>query len=599
VPRWDLTAIYPGLDATQFVDAVAALARHIDELTAWFDARGIGRGGRRAVDAKLVELFERAVAGYGAVLRDGWTLRTYVDAVSAADSRDQRAQARWSEVQQQWQRVVQLKARFTAWTGSLDIEPLVEQSAVAREHAFLLRQARIAAGHQMSPAEESLAAALRASGAAAWEQLYRQIWSQMLVEVELDGKRTPLPMSAARQLAFHPDRATRRAAYQAELDAWWRVALPLAAALNGVKGEANLLARRRGWGSPLDEACFRNGIDRQTLDALLAAARESFPDFRRYLRAKAQALGVPALAWYDLYAPVGGESREWSFAAAHELIATEFGRFSDRLRDLAERAFRERWLDLEPRDGKAGGGICLAFPDGTSRILNTFAPTFGATRSLAHELGHAYHNLLLVEAGRSPLHWDATPPVLAETASVFCEMLIHQAGVARAGEQERLGMLDAVLQNVCRFVVDVAGGFAFEQRFLSARSERELSVDEINALMLACQRETYGDALDQETLHPFMWAWRPHLFFADEPFSSFPYLFGLLFSLGLYARYRQDPEPFRANFDQLLAATSLADAATLAAHFDIDIRTPDFWRASLDVVRADIERFEALVTSDE
>ncbi|MDQ3548706.1 MAG: M3 family metallopeptidase, partial [Chloroflexota bacterium] len=245
--------------------------------------------------------------------------------------------------------------------------------------------------------------------------------------------------------------------------------------------------------------------------------------------------------------------------------------------------------------GKQGGAFCMAVGDGSSRILANFAPSFGAVRTLAHELGHAYHYHVLHRERRTLLQQMLTPMTLAETASTFCETLVRQAALDAADPAGQVTMLDAALQNHCRFVVDVSCGFLVEQRIFEARNARELSVDELNAITVTAQAETYGDAIDPATWHPFMWAYRPHAFSAANSFSSFPYMFGLLFGLGLYARYRDAPPSFQTSFDALLAATGESDPATLAARFDIDIRTPAFWRASLAVIRADIDRFEWLV----
>jgi oligoendopeptidase F len=212
--------------------------------------------------------------------------------------------------------------------------------------------------------------------------------------------------------------------------------------------------------------------------------------------------------------------------------------------------------------------------------------------TLAHELGHGYHNLNL--ADRTMLQRD-TPMTLAETASIFCETIVREAALARADAAERLEILEASLQGSCQVVVDITSRFLFERRVFEGRQQRELSVGELNEFMLQAQRETYGDGLDEALLHPYMWAMKPHYYSAGRSFYNFPYMFGLLFGLGLYARYRQDPEQFRASYDDLLSSTGLADAATLAARFGIEIRTPAFWAASLDIVRGDIDRFESLV----
>jgi oligoendopeptidase F len=211
--------------------------------------------------------------------------------------------------------------------------------------------------------------------------------------------------------------------------------------------------------------------------------------------------------------------------------------------------------------------------------------------TLAHELGHGYHYLNLAE--RTMLQRD-TPMTLAETASIFCETIIREAGLRSGDTAEQLVILEASLQGACQVVVDITSRFLFEQGVFEARQGRELSVEELNALMLDAQRQTYGDGLDPNALHPYMWAVKGH-YYSNYSYYNYPYMFGQLFGLGLYARYEADPEAFKTSYDELLSATGLADAATLANRFGIDIRTPDFWRASLAIIGDDVERFEALI----
>ncbi|HEX9077607.1 MAG TPA: M3 family metallopeptidase, partial [Anaerolineae bacterium] len=377
---------------------------------------------------------------------------------------------------------------------------------------------------------------------------------------------------------------------EAELAAWKAAAVPIAASLNSIKGATNLLSRRRGWDSPLDEAVFNNNVDRQTLDAMLAAARESFPVFRQYLRVKARALGVPVLAWYDLFAQLGEGARAWSFEDGAAFIKEKFAAYSPKLGALADRAFGEHWIDAEPRSGKRDGAFCMSLRRDESRVLANFKPSFSSVGTLAHELGHAYHNVNL--APRTMLQ-RSTPMTLAETASIFCQRLAINAALQEAEAREQAAILEESLQDACQVVVDITSRFLFEQRVFERRQARELSIDEFNALMLETQRETYGDALDPNALHPYMWAVKQHYYQAT--FYNFPYMFGLLFGLGLYARYLQDPAAFKTGYDDLLSSTGMANAADLAARFGIETRTPDFWRASLDVIRRDVERFNQLV----
>jgi oligoendopeptidase F len=190
-----------------------------------------------------------------------------------------------------------------------------------------------------------------------------------------------------------------------------------------------------------------------------------------------------------------------------------------------------------------------------------------------------------------------TPTVLAETASIFCETIIRHAAMARVDEQEQLAILESSIQGSCQVVVDITSRFLFESAILERRKHRELSVGELNDLMLDVQRQTYGDGLDRDVLHPYMWAVKGHYYSTGRPFYNYPYMFGLLFGLGLYARYQRDPEGFKAGYDELLSSTGLADVATLARRFGIETRQPDFWRGSLDIVRQDIDEFERLVAA--
>lgn len=604
LPHWDMSVVFPSLDSPAFAAGFQRVADDIAALGALFDELNVQKAPSAAVDDETARAVETAIERFNAVLAETQTLGAYISAFVSTNSRDNLAQARQSELQQQTVKLSQLATRFTAWVGSLDVDELIRRSGVAADHAYMLRRASISATHLMAPEEEALSAELNVTGGSAWGRLHANVTSQLAVPVMMEGETRELPMSAVRNLAYDPDRAVRRNAYEAEIAGFTRAAVPLAAAMNSIKGEVNTLARRRGWETPLDAALFDASIDRQTLDAMLAAARDSFPDFRRYLRAKAGALGLDALAWYDLFAPVGGGTgngkgngsgdggRTWDYDTSAAFIVTQFGAYSSRLSAFAARAFRERWIDAEPRDGKRDGAFCMWLRGDESRVFANFKPAFPGMSTLAHELGHGYHNLNLAQ--RTMLQ-RATPMTLAETASIFCETIVRHAALERADAGEQIEILEASLQGSCQVVVDITSRFLFEQRVFERRRARELAVDELNELMLEAQRETYGDGLDASAPHPYMWAVKPHYYSTGRSFYNFPYMFGLLFGLGLYARYQREPEAFRAGYDELLSATGMHDAATLAARFDIDIRTPDFWRASLDIVRADVDRFAGLV----
>lgn len=585
-PRWNLECVYPSLDSPEFVEARRAMEQDLDRLCNRFDALQVDPGKARSADR-----LEAVLCEVNAFLESSRTVTAFVSLHVAADSRNARAQSELSELSRTQSKLTKLMVRLTGWLKDADVDHLSDASEFLREYRHFLSRLRMLADRLMTHAEEELYAELQPSGAIAWGKLHGNLTSTLQAEVELASSSRRLSMSQVRNLAFSPDRAVRRAAYEAELRAWRSVETPLAASLNSIKGEVLVVCRRRGWAGPLDEALFAAGIDQPVLDAMIGAARASFPIFRRYLRAKARILGLERLAWFDLFAPVGKEV-EWSFAEAERFILERFEEYSPRLQEMAGRAFSERWIDAEPRIGKRDGAFCAPLRRDESRILMNFKPSFGSVSTLAHELGHAYHNLCLSQ--RAPL-LRTTPMTLAETASIFCETLVRHAALSQVEGSQRLSLLEASLQGACQTVIDITSRFLFEQEVFRGRESREWNASELCELMLRCQEDTYGEGLTRDALHPYMWAVKPHYYSAARSFYNFPYLFGHLFGLGLYQKYREDPDGFRSRYDELLSSTGVAPAFELADRFGIQLRSPGFWESSLSIVEQEVVEFERMV----
>ncbi|MBI3538521.1 MAG: M3 family oligoendopeptidase [Chloroflexi bacterium] len=590
LPHWDMTVVYPSLESPEFENGFHAAIKKVDDLVALFDQEKIARRDALPLDDAAIAAFERVVAAMNQTLDETRTLGAFISSFVSTDSRNNLAQGKLSEFQQHMLKLQLLGTRFTAWIGSLDVDALIARSKIAHAHAFMVRRAKIQAAHQMSPPEEELATELSITGSTAWGKLHGNFTSQLMLAVDLPDGKKEMPMSMLRNLAYDPNRDVRRRAYEAEVAAWKNAAVPLAAAMNSIKGATNTLSRKRKWDSALDAALFQNHIDRAALDAMMTAAREAFPDFRRYLRAKARALGVAQCAWYDIFAPLGGDGRVWSYADGSKFVIEQFHAYSSKMGNMAERAFKENWIDAEPRNGKRDGAFCMSLRADESRVLANFKPNFSSVGTLAHELGHAYHNVNLTP--RTMLQ-RSTPMTLAETASIFCQRWVEHAALEHADAREQIAILETGLQDACQVVVDITSRFIFEQTVFEKRAKRELSADEFSEIMLDAQKQTYGDGLDPNALHAYMWAMKPHYY--GSTFYNYPYMFGLLFGVGMYARAQSDLNKFKTEYDDLLSSTGMYDAAELAARFGIDIRQPDFWRASLDVIRADINRFEKLV----
>lgn len=603
LPRWDTSTFFPGLDSRELTDAREGLSADLARLVALYDLHDVRGGDPRTADEQLGAAVDEVLAATNGLMARVRLVSAYLYAFVSTDARDDAAARRQAALQQELAELVRLTKRFEAWMARLPLDDLLARAGeTTAGHEFALRKAAAAAEHQLTEAEEGLAADLRLTGSVAWARLHRDLTARLTARVgdpaDPAAPPTELPMSVVRGLANDPDAAVRRAAHAAELEAWAGVAVPLAAALNGAVGERVLLNRRRGWVDDLEPALAANNVDRATLDAMTEAVVEALPDFRRYLRAKAELLGhgpAAPLPWWDLIAPVTSSGAApvtfaWDAAVAH--VHEAFGAYSSPLAGLVDRATREAWIDAEPREGKVGGAFCLPVRGDESRVLLNYDGSFNSVQTLAHELGHAYHNTNLGE--RTPLQRQ-TPMALAETASIFCETIVMAAGIQQAEPAARLGLLNTDLLGATQVVVDIHSRFLFEAELGRQRAHGTLSVDELNALMLDAQAAAYGDGLDPATRHPYMWAVKGHYF---TPFYNWPYTFGLLFGLGLYARYLDDPQGFRQGYDDLLASTGMGDAASLAARFGIDVRDPGFWAASLAVLRGRIDDFVGLVAAE-
>jgi pepF/M3 family oligoendopeptidase len=586
-----MTPLFPAINSPERASSLERLK----QLIAAFGTQIDTAESLKATSGPEVTAAFESLLGAGNELSD-LALRNvaYLTGYTSVDSRDREAQAAASEIRILLAKAMTLRTRFTSWIGTLVLDALLSSSESAREHEFLLRKAGIDSDHLMHPLQEDLASELNLSGGSAWETMYDEVTSQIMVPFSRDGQsEESLPMSEIRNLASDADRDVRRRAFEAELSAWKQWETPIASALNGIKGQSNTLAARRNWDSVLDGALHQNHIDRETLDAMLGAARDAAPIFQRYFDAKAKALGIEQLAFYDLFAPLPAAAPTWTWDECVAFVEEQFTSYSEKMGGLVRRSIDEAWIDVGARPGKTDGAFCMPVGDGASRVLLNYNPSWDGVSTLAHELGHAYHNLCQEHV--SPLRQEAMPMTLAETASTFCETILREAAIEQGTEEEQLAILEGSLQDMSQVVVDIQSRFQFEQAVLEARASRTLSPEEFCGLMEDAQRQAYGDGLDSDTLHPYMWAVKGHYYSASAAFYNYPYMFGLLFGLGLYARYQEDPETFKSGYDDLLASTGDSDAATLAARFGIDTRSREFWASSLGVIGANVDRFVELV----
>ncbi len=592
-PHWDLSNIYPSLESDEFKAAIADYKKQVSALDRFFKGK-LSKATAKSKDKDLAVLVGEAIDRINKIQTLSSTIAPFIYSFVTTNSRDKLAMKTLSEFEQASLPMDTLYTQFKAWLGTIapKLGKVVELNPSAKAHAFMLKEAAEQSKYLMSEAEEMLAAELSLSGGNAFGKLQGTVTSQLSVDFELDGKMQKMPMPALINLRSHPDEATRRRGYEAESAAWEGVKETLAACLNGVKGEANVLNKKRGRKDAIHSSIEAARMDRKTLNAMLEAMQGSFPMFRKYFDAKAKKIGKDKLAWWDIFAPLGATDKVYSFEEARDFILENFGKFSPDLAAFAKRAFDSNWIDAEQREGKRGGAFCTEVQGvKESRILCNFDGSFDQVSTLAHELGHAFHNECAYQANKTVLQ-QLTPMTLAETASTMCETIVTEAVLATTKDpQEELAVLEAQIQGAGQVVVDIYSRYLFEKEVFERRAESELSADDFNDIMLRAQKAAYGDGIDERYLQKFMWTWKPHYYSSGLSFYNYPYAFGLLFATGLYAIYQQRGEDFVEDYKNLLASTGEQTAAKLAKRFGIDITTRKFWDDSLAIIGKRIDRF--------
>jgi oligoendopeptidase F len=592
-PRWDLTNIFPSLESKEFTAAFGQLKGKIADLGDYFD-EVVTKADAKTPPDQLGPIIGEVVDRFNDTYLLNNTVGSYVAFHVDTNSHDKVAKRLESEYEQAAVPLRKLGTRFTAWLGR--VAPAIDASLPhhpsAQAHAFNLKEAAEQSKYLMTEDLEGLAAELTLSGGNAWGKLMGTVTSQLTVDFELDGKTETLPMPALINLRTHADGDVRRRAYEAENKAWDSVRETLAATLNGVKGEVITLNKRRGRPDALHSAIEKARIDRPTLDAMLAAMKDSFPLFRKYFNHKAKLLGKDKLAWYDLYAPVGASGGSVTYEEARDFVLEHFKNFSAELSAFAQRAFEKNWLDAEMREGKRAGGYCAGVESlKESRIFVNFDGSADQISTIAHELGHAFHNECAYQQDKTILQQD-TPMTLAETASTFCETIVTEARLKRVKDpQEELAILEGHLNGASQVIVDIYSRFLFEKEVFERREKSELSADDFCEIMERAQKATFGDGLDETLLQKYMWTWKPHYYSTGISFYNFPYAFGLLFGTGLYAIFKERGDAFVQDYKNLLASTGEATAADLADRFGIDIRKKKFWADSIAIIAKHVDRY--------
>lgn len=471
--------------------------------------------------------------------------------------------------------------------GSVETDITADENL--KDYEFYFAEAKQQYKHLLSDELEDVIAKFSISGGDGWEQLFEAMTSG--VEGEFKGEKVTL--SEIRNMAYDADAAVRKEAYETELKMYDTIKEPIAFALNNIKQQVLTETSLRGFESPLAQTLEASRMSRQTLDALLEAIREYLPQFRAYLKHKASLLGHEnGLPFYDLFAPIGESSRRFTIEESKEFLLENFKGFSEDLAQMTKEAYENNYIDFLPRKGKVGGAFCSNLPFiKQSRILTNFSGSLSDVVTIAHELGHAYHGLHI--ENHRVLNQEYSMPV-AETASTFNENIVMNTVISEASDAEKVALLESQLQDTTQIIVDIYSRYLFESSVFENREKSFMFSKDLEQLMLDAQKEAYGDGLDPDAMHPYMWACKPHYYSSGLSFYNFPYAFGGLFSKGLYAIYQEQPEGFVEKYQELLRATTVTSAEDTAKVLGVDVEDSAFWKKALAQVADNIEQFIAL-----
>ena len=629
IPDWDLGSIYPDINSEKYKSDLAKLTEGIKTLKALNDqAENPDQKNHLNIQNWIADFF-KADDILGPLAN---TLAAYSYSIYSVDTTSKSLLDNLNQVESLTdQYEIQLN-RFshTVAKNRGILSEFYVNFPQYRKYEFSINEMLEDDIHTLSPELEGIIAKLQQTGGRAWDRLHEQLISN------LKDPETGKLFNELRNDAYSPDARLRKESWQKEIALLKQNEIAFAASLNNLKGETLSLLEERSWNCAIDRALSSSRMKKETLDALIAAIEESLPQWRRYLKAKAEYLKnhnatastncgkEKGLAFYDLFAPLDGNtasdgntntagqtetgcntatpsatnnraaseesllSKNWTFDEARDYIIREFASFSPKMGEFAQNAFDRNWIDARVHPGKVGGAYCQDFyVQKESRVLSNFTGAFSDIITLAHELGHAFHFFCIKDKDYRNANY---PMTLAETASTFAETIVKQDILKTASKEDRIKILELDLQDTCQVLVDILCRFYFERSVFEERQNGELTSEDFCRLMADAQERSYGDGLSAQR-HEYMWAVKSHYYSVDLDFYNFPYAFGQLFAAGLYSRYKKEGKAFVDIYCNLLSDTGSMSCEDLCFKAGFDITKKDFWKSGIDFYINEIEQF--------
>ena len=559
LPHWDLTPIYKGVDTPDFLADLEKVVTLSNKLKSDIEEHK--------------PLFD-VITLLNEIITIGWTLNSYANAILTTDTSNGAYIKAVGNVEEA---LLKFKEADDLFVSKIKDYQNEFSDPRLKQYSYILNEYLEDSNHQMSLAEEALASDLARSGVGAFERLYDSVSSSIC-----DNDKTVIQL---RNDATNPNRDIRKASYEREKKVWAEHEVAFAACLNSIKGTVLTLEKRRGWSDPLEHSASQARVSVKALNALIKTLENNRSMFAKYFNIKAKLLGIDKLAWYDLFAPVGSLNKEYSFEEAKEIIIKCYSSFDTRMGDFAKKAFEQNWIDAEPRKGKVGGAYDTSMLKvKQSRILSNFDGSYDAVSTLAHELGHAYHDSIVMEL---PALLTDYPMTVAETASIFAETIVFDAILKDASDDEAISLIESYVGSCAQVCVDILSRFYFERSVFEKRKEGELTPSEFTSLMIQAQENSYGDAVIDK--HERMWEAKGHYYSSSFSFYNYPYAFGQLFALGLYACKDKSPN-FNEKYREILKLTGSTSANNVALAAGFDIEKEEFWQNGMNFISSLIER---------
>jgi oligoendopeptidase F len=579
-PTWDLDTIFPGgSDSTQFQFFLDQLTKDVKHLRNQLESMT-----KEEELYSVVDLIQQ-------VTKKIKEADSFAGCLSAQDLHDKKAIRLNGKIKMLFASFESALTLFDAILIRIEKPNWLEllRSKHLMAISFPLQERRDRALEKCPPEQEALIHDLSVDGYHGWAESYNTIVSRLQIPYEDETGTILLSAGQAANKLSHPNRKVRRQLFEKWEQAWGSHAELCADALNHISGFRLQMYKHRQWNSVHKEPLDLNRMTEQTLQTMWKVIDENKEMFVKYLKRKAELLGVEALSWSDVEAPIGEKSKEFTFEEAADLIIEQFRAFSPKMADFAEYAFEKRWIEAEDRAGKRPGGFCTSLPySKQTRIFMTYAGTASNVATLAHELGHAYHQHVMNDLPELAQDYAMN---VAETASTLAEMIVSDATVKKAdNEEERLSMLEDKIQRSVAFYMNIHARYIFESKFYEARKEGLIGVEQLNQWMEEAQKEAFKNSLSE--YHPGFWSSKLHFYLTDVPFYNFPYTFGYLFSAGIYAKALQEGGGFEEKYIALLRDTGVMTVEQLATkHLNENLTQPDFWQRAVDLTVKDVEDF--------